>query len=265
MTSAPESFAITLGRASAKAMRLLSGMQRSDRDDVLATAILWCWENRESYNVTVSLETWIAGAVRNAYQQWMRGEARTAEDLVEEIPVPDDTLAAVENRSAAASLARSLSPDENRVAYLRAQGLSRAEIRDQTGLSKRAYDDAVKRISKLADLIPDAAELRMVLKRTAVPSSDDADYPPKGIDKAIGKLFGVDTRNHDYAFADDYVMRERTYLPWEDIRGSVVRIRAVGGSNPVTVKDYEGNEPNRRLLVSFNGRDSWWMTEEYLA
>lgn len=257
MTSAPESFAITLGRAAGRAMRLLRGLQRADRDDILATAILWCWEHRESYNVTVSLETWITGAIRNARQQWARGEAKTVGDLVEEIPVPDVTLAAVENRSAAAGLVRALNAQEREIAYLRAEGYTRAQIRDKTGLSKRAQDTASKTIKQLRYLIPEPSELKRIVKREAVTESDELTSLPTNIDRTIAKLFGSSDQGAEHAFADDYVQHGRVYVPEEDCRG---KMQVIPGSVGL-IEDYEGNEPTRRLLVN-DGLRSWWIAEE---
>jgi DNA-directed RNA polymerase specialized sigma24 family protein len=261
MTSAQESFAITLGRASGRALRRLSGLQRADRDDILATAIMWCWENQGAYNVTVPLEAWVTGAVRDAYKQWARGEARTTEELKESIPVPDETLAFAESRSAAAELVKSLSTREREIACMRAEGYTRAEIRNVFDISKREYDDVMRRISALHSLIPDPVEARRVIKHEQAKDYDDFQPESTNIDKAIGRMFGTDARDNGYLFADDYRMGGRVYCPWEDIRGTIY---VDFPRAPICiVKDYEGDAPHRRLLVD-DGSNTFWISEDHL-
>ncbi len=76
-----------LASVSKKALRFLHtrGLQYADRQDVLHGAILWCLENRNNYSLTTTLETWFINAVRNAYQQFRRHQARTVyRDISEE-------------------------------------------------------------------------------------------------------------------------------------------------------------------------------------
>src|ERR1700731_4075777 len=114
-------FVVTLARASKRARRYLPGLERADKDDIIATAILWCWENRATYNPAISLDTWFVGAVRNARQDWERGEIHTATELIEAFAVPDDTSARAELMELQERLQKrveALPPMEQKIALL---------------------------------------------------------------------------------------------------------------------------------------------------
>jgi DNA-directed RNA polymerase specialized sigma24 family protein len=67
-----------LARASKKAQRYLRRykLSRADREDILQDALLWCWEHRDNYSLTTSLDTWFVNAVRHSYERWLRIEKR---------------------------------------------------------------------------------------------------------------------------------------------------------------------------------------------
>jgi hypothetical protein len=75
-TDATPERALTLALASAsiRARRFLRkrGLQRADREDILADALAWCWENRENYSLTTTLDTWFVNAVRDSYKRYRR-------------------------------------------------------------------------------------------------------------------------------------------------------------------------------------------------
>lgn len=72
-----DDFMQALLRASKTRLYFLRSMRRADRDDAIAMAIAWCWENREKFDPTRgTLEVWWSGALRNAIQTIRRGVAR---------------------------------------------------------------------------------------------------------------------------------------------------------------------------------------------
>jgi|ERR1700722_18590917 len=187
MTSPGEEFVLQLARASRKANRYVRHLQRADREDIIAAALLWCWKNRASYSLTTTLDTWFVNAVRDAYKAWQNYETRSASLSVAEIPTGDTTLAAVEAQSAANALAQALPPEYKRVALMQARGLTREEMMEK-GATKHIIDDARARIKQLRKLLPDAQEFRAVLIKQPVAESDEAQYPASNIDHEIAAL-----------------------------------------------------------------------------
>lgn len=77
MTTPVEQFTIELSRVSAQGNKFLRGLTRTQRDDAVAGALLWCWENREKFDTSRgALQVWWTGALRNAIQQVRRDVAR---------------------------------------------------------------------------------------------------------------------------------------------------------------------------------------------
>jgi DNA-directed RNA polymerase specialized sigma24 family protein len=177
MTSASEVFVLQLSRASARANKFLRArsLNSDDRNDVVATAILWCWENRDNYSLTVTLDLWFLGAVRDAYKAWRAGEARNSSETIAEIPTGDTTQAAAEALSSAQALIRALPREYKRVLLLESIGYTREEMEGK-GLSRRTIDEGRARIKQLRKLMPDAHEYRRVL-RAYHPPSDSAVHP----------------------------------------------------------------------------------------
>lgn len=244
-TTAAHAFVIALGRVSALAKhRFLRNLQPADQDDVLATAILWCWEHQDTYTPAIALEQWFLGAVRHALRDWRRSEAREAAELVSMLPAPDDTLSTAEVRSSAEVMARTLTAQDQQIAVMRAEGKTRADIRRELRVSSRDLSDANKRLQRLRTLVPDASELRSA-QRTP-PAPDEYEGPwrePSSIDRKIeASLHPVPYAPPSYA--DDYRMGPRRYVKEEDIRSDVIR-------------DYEENPGNRRLLLV----DGRWIAE----
>jgi RNA polymerase sigma factor (sigma-70 family) len=252
MSSAAESFVVTLGRdAGLAAYRYLRDLQPADQDDVIATALLWCWENRNTYTPNVSLKMWFMGATRNALQSWRRGEAHHAAELVSVLAVPDDTSSNVEVLSAVERLLRSLTDQECEIASLRAQGFTRKQIREKLGISYGAYKQASKRTRKLQTLIPEPSELKRVIRTPPPPDTYEGAYKGdlSSIDKAVEKyLHPVPDKPTTYA--DDFQTHDRERVPCEDIRGKSFAACFAKGN----ILDYEGNPPNRRLQIG----DRWY-------
>jgi RNA polymerase sigma factor (sigma-70 family) len=164
MTTVAELFVITLARASRRTRRYLRDLERMDRDDVLATAILWCWENRSTYNPAVPLDDWFVGAIRDAKKKWMRGERREAVELITDIPAPNDTLARAEAHEAAAILVAGMDKRAKKIAVLTSFGYMGYEIAERLGISPQAVNQHLKRISRLRDLMPDNTEFRRTIR-----------------------------------------------------------------------------------------------------
>src|ERR1700676_853973 len=94
MDRAEEIFTMQLARAAGKkANKFLRarGLQKSDRDDVISAALLWCWENRANYSLTPTLETWFMNAVRNAYQDMQRHTLPTSDESLDNMGGADET------------------------------------------------------------------------------------------------------------------------------------------------------------------------------
>jgi hypothetical protein len=191
LTSAAESFVVALARASKRAKRHLRGLDPASRDDVLATAILWCWEHKADYDPSVALEDWFLGAIRNARKSFEAGESRNAAELVPEMVSADDPVTHAEAIQAVEIVARALSPEEGRVADLMVAGYSRTEIRGQLGQVANDTLAAIRaRLDALKPYIPDSRELRRVMRHARTPpamgSDDHGELAP--IDREIERL-----------------------------------------------------------------------------
>jgi hypothetical protein len=188
--SASEVFTMQLARAAAKqANKFLSarGLQKSDRDDVIAAAMLWCWENRDSYSLTTTLETWFMNAVRDAYKGLQREELPTSDQSMEQMGGGDDTYSTVAAESAAMTLISALNQTGKMVAVMTMGGYTRAEMIER-GISKRAIDETHQRIKQLRRLVPDADGVRLIARTMPAVSSDDTDDQLSEIDMALEQL-----------------------------------------------------------------------------
>jgi len=186
MTSAGEVFVIQLARASRKAKQIVGYLPRADREDILASALLWCWEHRDSYSLTTSLDTWFVNAVRDAYKTWRRGDQRNDAKVLEAIPTGDSTLATVEAWEAATKLVTALPPEYRRVALLDAQGYTRVEM-EAKGIPKDTIDATRARIKQLRKLVPEDQDYRRLMLKRAPPSSDEQ-YTQSYVDREIEQL-----------------------------------------------------------------------------
>jgi len=187
--SASEVFTMQLARAAAKrANKFLAsrGLQKSDRDDVIAAAMLWCWENRDNYSLTTTLETWFMNAIRDAYKSLQR-EVLTSDQSIEQMGGGDDTYNAVAAESSAMALIGALNQTAKTVAVLTMGGYTRAEMIER-GISKRAIDEAHQRIKQLRRLVPDADGVRLIARTMPAVSSDDTDDQLSEIDVALEQL-----------------------------------------------------------------------------
>jgi hypothetical protein len=188
--NASEIFTLQLARAAAsQANKFLRarGLQKADRDDVIAAAMLWCWENRDNYSLTTTLETWFMNAVRNAYQDLKRNELPTSYESLENIGGEDTTYGAVSAESDARSLLQQLTAPEREIVAQALDGVTwREMIRHGTPETLLKQTKEVLRV--LRKTMPDNAA-RAALARTApTVSSDNADDQISEIDMALEKL-----------------------------------------------------------------------------
>jgi DNA-directed RNA polymerase specialized sigma24 family protein len=188
--SVAEIFTMQLARAAGKsAHRFLRsrGLQAADRDDVIGAAMLWCWENRESYSLTTTLETWFMNAVRDAYKDLKRNTLPTSDESLEGLGGGDETYDRAAAESSARALIGALTQTHKTVAVLTMRGYTRAEMIEK-GISKRSIDEAHQRIKQLRRLLPDKEGERMIARTLAPVSSDEADDRLTGIDVEMERL-----------------------------------------------------------------------------
>jgi hypothetical protein len=188
--TASEVFTMQLARAAAKqANKFLAarGLQKSDRDDVIAAAMLWCWENRDNYSLTTTLETWFMNAIRDAYKDLQRYELPPSDDSLDGIGGADTTYNIAAAESSATALIKALPPTYARVANLTMRGFTREEMIGR-GISKRTIDEAHQRIKQLRRLVTDEEGVRLIARTAPTASSDDADDKLSEIDVALEKL-----------------------------------------------------------------------------
>jgi DNA-binding CsgD family transcriptional regulator len=160
MTQTPaEIFTIQLGRATSRqADKFLAarGVSRPDRDDVIAAALLWCWEHRAKYSLTTTVETWFMNAIRDAYKALRRGELPTSAETFEGMGAGDTTYDTAAAASAAAAIVVQLTPVERRIAYLTMKGYTKDEMLE-LGLRESDIRQARTTIKSLRALLPDAS------------------------------------------------------------------------------------------------------------
>lgn len=182
-----------LARAAAKqANRFLAarGLQKSDRDDVISAAMLWCWENRDNYSLTTTLETWFMNAIRDAYKALRRDELPASDESIENMGGNDDTYNKAAAESAAEALFGALTPPQKQVVRLIMRGHTREEMIEM-GLSKRTIDESRSRAKLLRRLLPNNIERWTSIYGSitaSAPPSDDASDRVSEIDMALEQL-----------------------------------------------------------------------------
>ena len=187
------------GAAQANKFLMMRGLQRSDRDDVIAAALLWCWENREKYDPLIAqLDMWFIRAVRHAWVAFRTKALPTSGESLDNMSGGDDTYDIVAAEDSAAAIVRELTPTERRVALLTMQGYTKDEMKTM-GVSKRQVDDSRAAVKRLRYLLPDAATYSVILRTPPANVMDDAandedlsdvSTPPQvsSIDRALAKI-----------------------------------------------------------------------------
>jgi hypothetical protein len=189
MDRAEEIFTMQLARAAGKkANKFLHtrGLQKSDRNDVISAALLWCWENRANYSLTTTLETWFMNAVRDAYKKLTRGELPISDQSVDALTGGDDTHNISAAESAVDALLSALTPVDREIALLTMQGFTRREI-VKRGFDQYVIDNAHRRIKQLRRFMPDP-EVRVAIRRGVTqraPNLDELDDSPQAQPSSI--------------------------------------------------------------------------------
>lgn len=155
-TTAAEKFVIELARVSKKGTRVLRGLSSHDKDDVIATAILDCWEHKDQFDPAAqSLERWFEDALYRARRQFKRGQFVTVSEFNARMQAPDDTSARAEAMSAIEELKRQLTPQQQDALYDMAMGRPvHSEMRDRVRV----------KLAHLRDLIPHPVEFQKVIR-----------------------------------------------------------------------------------------------------
>lgn len=186
MTSAAETFVVALAKASKQARWHLRGLSRADRDDVLSTAILWCWDNRAKYNPAIPLDRWFIGAVRNARKAFERGEAHHAEEVVEAIAAPDDPSWHVEVEQALERLKHNMDERDRKIVSLCLKGLDHGAIAEKLSISLPTVS---RRLARMRTYVPESENFKLAIRKAHIADSDDMDGDSKpAIDKEIERL-----------------------------------------------------------------------------
>ena len=200
--NAQEVFVMQLARAGAnQANKFLMrrGLQQSDRDDVIAGALLWCWENRDKYDPLIAqLDMWFIRAVRNVWKSFRANELPTSEESIYNMGGRDETYEIVAAEDSAASIVRELNPTERRVASLTMQGYTKKEMREM-GIRETDIKESRATVKLFRGLLPDASSYRAIIRTPPAPSSDgggddedlsDIATEPQvsSIDRALAKI-----------------------------------------------------------------------------
>jgi RNA polymerase sigma factor (sigma-70 family) len=173
MNSAAEAFALQLARASRQAMRFLRvrGLTKDAREDVIAAAMLWCWENQDNYSLTATLEQWFLGAIRNAYRDYRRGEIRSGTtEIVENMGAKDDPEYNAVLRDAVRTLEANMDEVDRAIVQLRLDDKTHSEISATLSIERSAI---TKRLNRLGAFIPSSAHVNTILRRSITPKADD--------------------------------------------------------------------------------------------
>lgn len=184
MSGAAELFVVALARASQRAQKYLRGLEPADRDDILSTAILWCWENKANYRPTISLEVWVTDAIRHAKRDWERQESRETSELIEAIAAPDDTSWNAAIQDAIRAMMDSMDERDRSIVTLMLDGKGQDHIATQVGLS---VSGVKRRLTRLRKFLPESAHFKLELRKV-MSDSDRSQEPQSGIDKDIERL-----------------------------------------------------------------------------
>jgi hypothetical protein len=189
--SASEVFTMQLARAAgrqANKFLINKGLQRADRDDVISAAMLWCWENRDNYSLTTTLETWFMYAVRHSLDSWRANELPISDDSIDNIGGEDTTYNTAEAESAADALINALTAADKEIALLTMKGYTRREM-VKMGHDQYMIDNAHARIKQLRRLLPDDRVVRSSLRaESGGGNSDDASDTLSPIDVELEQL-----------------------------------------------------------------------------
>jgi hypothetical protein len=199
MDRAEEIFTMQLARAAgSQANKFLHarGLQKSDRNDVISAALLWCWENRANYSLTTTLETWFMNAVRDAYKNLKREELLTSEQSISAMSGRDDTHNIAAAESAASALLSALTPSDRKVAILTMQGFTKEDM-IMKGIPEIDVRNARSRVKQLRRLLPDERDVRVALRSGVTPRGMNLDE----LDESESHMSSIDIEIEQLDFA----------------------------------------------------------------
>jgi len=185
VTSAVETFALQLARASKRGSRHLRGLNAADRDDVIASAVLWCFEHRAEFDPSKrALDDWFASRLKAARRQSRQPQAR---GQLEALIAQEDTERAAEARTSLERLTRELTDTEQAIAMKLGEGLSVNVVTDMLGASRGTVRGLQRRLRRMRELLP--SERPMLTLAAPAPEEQD-DKPPAPIDRALQTMLG---------------------------------------------------------------------------
>lgn len=197
MTTAATQFVIELARsASRRSHRLLRGLSKADRDDVLSAAILACWEGRDAVGAidAPALDDWFMAALSKARDD-NRRHCYNRRDVDTELPrdigIPDDTITRASESSTTELMLRHFKPDELKAIGIIENGDTRKVAKK---LKWSPYQERTFRakISSLRLKIPELPHLSAphVTARTA--RHKDSDSATPALSKGDHEIASID-------------------------------------------------------------------------
>jgi hypothetical protein len=183
--TAPEVFAVELGRAAKRSRHLLTGLRADDRDDAIAAAMLACWETREKRKKPV--DEWFADTLRDAVRHIKRSSRSRSYSAMklEEIAGPDSTAQGAEAAVSIEQISKKLTIREQTVASKLAEGYSRYAISVDLNMPQNELKKIIRKLKKLSDENLFEAPR---MPYAPPPDSDHRDPHPAPIDHEIERL-----------------------------------------------------------------------------
>jgi hypothetical protein len=169
-----ETFVVQLARVSKRGSRYLLGLQSADRDDVVASALLAAWTQRDDYDFNTPLDTWFSEHLRNARRAFKRAQKPTTSvEQLNELAAPDDVAYQVESMMATDTVYAALTVSERRIVSALALGYETPSPAVRSLRSK---------LRKLRDIMPERQEA------ARAPAEQVERDTPAPIDHEIEKL-----------------------------------------------------------------------------
>jgi DNA-directed RNA polymerase specialized sigma24 family protein len=198
MTSAVEVFVIELARNSKRAERFIRHLPKADREDILQSALAWCWENRESYSLTTSLETWFVNAVRDAHKAWNRGESQGA-PIVGELMSTSEPSAEAEILQIKQQLITRIAEmplKERQIAALLMRQWTYQEITAKLQVADKTISEVRRKLAPFKRHLPKGERVGHLFRRmlipTVTPKAPTSDEPPDDASAIDAELQSLD-------------------------------------------------------------------------
>lgn len=192
MIAPVEVFVVQLARTSAPAQHYLNscGIWGEDRDDIISAAILWCWEHRAQYSLTVTLDFWFRNVVRDCVSRHARGEKRNAAtELLAQMAGKDDPEYNIRLQQGLEELRANMDVTDVAIVRLRLDYDMTDEQIAKTLKTGRAT--VKRRLEIMRSFLPESAHVNTLLRRAVAgvaDGSDDASDILSGVDYEIERL-----------------------------------------------------------------------------